>query len=179
MPFPFLIPLIGAALGAGTGALVNKDNRGKGALIGGLTGGLAGFGAGKLPALAKLGAGAAKAAGGVGQAAGMAGQAVQSLPPIEGMTGGFFPQDPLQQSLPELMKAPAGTQAVKHWGNHNPSNLGTPAINRDMSTLRKLLPILPRRQQQQQQQLQPINVSMMDSQINPMGYPRQGGFFRG
>lgn len=71
---PFILPLLMAAGGAGLGALTNKKNRGKGALMGGIMGALGGAGLGA----AGVGAGAA-AAGGAASTAGTAGAAAGGL----------------------------------------------------------------------------------------------------
>jgi hypothetical protein len=72
-------PWVGALAGAGTGALLNKDNR----LMGALTGGLGGFAGGSLAG--SLGAGAA--AEGAGLAGAEAGAQAGSLLGIEGGSG--------------------------------------------------------------------------------------------
>jgi len=70
MPIPFLIPL-GMLAGAGIGAMTNKDNRLKGALLGGAAGGLGGMAGSAIAGLGGLGAaGGSLASGAAGSIAG-------------------------------------------------------------------------------------------------------------
>lgn len=99
MPLPFLVPLAMAAGGAGIGALTS-ENKGKGALIGGLmglTGGSALGGAGGLGAAAASAKGAGLSAGGTAGTAGGLGSALKTAAPLMQSMGGL--KQPQEQEL--------------------------------------------------------------------------------
>ena len=95
---PFVLPAIGAATGAGLGALLDKKHRGQGALLGGLLGlgggvGLGGFMAQKpimnLAAKAAVGSMGQTVGDALGKGAEVAVPPVQNLPPFKQSMSGF------------------------------------------------------------------------------------------
>lgn len=144
------LPLIGALVGAGVGALTNKDNRLKGALLGAGTGAGLGFGAGQIGALG----GKAAAAG----AAKSLGDSV--LPAIE--AGGFLPPT----ASPNGPKIPPMAQGMSGLNSGNA-----------LSTLRTFSPLLGSllagsQQPQQMSMAMPVNPSPIAA-LNAGGYQSQ------